>query len=59
METLWSIVKYHRMANHTIDDLNTLHAEAARHVNDVAAEPRLLQACFKSAGLALNSSRAQ
>jgi transposase len=59
VETVWSMVKYHRMANHAIDDLETLHAEAARHVSDVAAEPTLLRACFKSAGLALNSSRAQ
>jgi transposase len=59
VETLWSMVKYHRMANHAIDDLETLHAEARRHVNDVAAEQRLLKACFKSAGLALYSSRAQ
>ena len=59
VETLWSLIKHHRMANHAIDDLNELHAEAQRHVNDVSKQQRLLQACFKSAGLALYSSRAQ
>jgi transposase len=59
VETLWSMVKYHRMANHGINDIQTLQQEAQRHVSAVAAEQRLLRACFQSAGLALNQSRAQ
>jgi transposase len=59
VETLWSMTKYHRMANHSIDDLDRLHAEAKRHVDAVAGEQLLLEACFKSAGLALYSSSAQ
>ena len=59
IETLWSTVKHHRMANHAIDDLSELESEAKRHVAAVAVEQRLLQACFRSAKLALNLSRAQ
>jgi transposase len=59
VETLWSTVKYHRMANHGIGDIQTLQREARRHVRAVAKEQRLLRACFKSAGLALYQSRAQ
>ena len=54
IETLWSTVKYHRMANHAIDELNELESEAKRHVAAVAAEQQLLRACFRSAELALN-----
>jgi transposase len=54
IETLWSTVKYHRMANHAIDELNELESEAKRHVAAVAAEQHLLRACFHSAELALN-----
>jgi putative transposase len=53
VESLWSIVKYHRMANHAIDDVIELQAEAQRHVANVAAEQRLLRSCFQSARLAL------
>jgi transposase len=59
VEPLWSMTKYHRMANHAIDNLDDLYHEARRHLNAVASEQRLLQACFKSAGLALYSSSAQ
>jgi hypothetical protein len=41
------------MANHSIDDLNVLHAEAQRHLHDVSQQQHLLKACFKQAGLAL------
>jgi hypothetical protein len=40
------------MANHGIDELATLHAEAVRHVQRVADEPSLLRACIQHAGLA-------
>ncbi|CAA9444779.1 MAG: hypothetical protein AVDCRST_MAG64-4465 [uncultured Phycisphaerae bacterium] len=42
---------HHRLANHAIDDLDRLHAEAKRHVRAVTSEQRLLEACFKSAAL--------
>lgn len=51
VEHLWSQAKYHRMANHAIDDLETLESEARRHVGDIAKEQHLLQACFASAEL--------
>jgi transposase len=59
VETLWSLTKYQRMANHAIDDLAELEATARRHVDAVAAEQKLLAACFQSAGLALSLSSAQ
>lgn len=63
VEGLWCLTKYHRMANHCIDDLEMLHSEAKRHVESVATEQRLLQACFKIAKLklpdALTQPRAQ
>ncbi len=59
VEPLWSMTKYHRMANHTIDDLDELHAEAKRHVDAVAADQRLLEGCFASASLALTLPRPQ
>jgi transposase len=52
VEMVWSLSKYHRMANHGIDDLDELHAEARRQVSRVAHEPALLQACLQHAGLA-------
>ena len=51
IEGVWSLTKYHRMANHGIDDLETLHATALKATADVAAQPRLLQACITHAGL--------
>ena len=53
IETLWCMVKYHRMANHAIGNLDELEATAKRHVEAVSAEQALLQACFRSAELAL------
>jgi len=53
VESLWSQAKYHRMANHAIDDLETLESEARRHVTEIAREQRLLIACFASAELPL------
>jgi len=58
-EGVWSLTKYHRMANHTISDLPTLHAEAVRHLADVGRNPALLRSCFEGAGLALSLPSAQ
>lgn len=51
IEGVWSLTKYHRMANHDIDDLDTLQATALAAIADVAAQPQLLHACIKHAGL--------
>ena len=59
VEGVWCLTKHHRMANHTIDDLDHLHAEARRHLNDVGNDQNLLRSCFKAAGLALYQPRAQ
>lgn len=53
VEPLWSQAKHHRMANHAIGDLETLEAEARRHVSAIAADQDLLKACFASADLPL------
>jgi transposase len=59
VEGVWSLTKYHRMANHTISDLDVLHAEARRHLNDVGKSQKLLQSCFAGAQLALSPPSAQ
>jgi transposase len=59
IETLWCMVKHHRMANHAIGNLGELEATARRHVDAVSAEQKLLRACFHSAGLALTLSSDQ
>jgi len=51
VEMVWSLSKYHRMANHGIDDLTMLHAEARRRVGQVAADQKLMRACLAHAGL--------
>jgi transposase len=58
-EGVWSLTKYHRMANHTIDDLDALHAEARRHLDDVGRDEALLASCFRGAGLAVSLDSAQ
>jgi transposase len=59
VEGIWSLTKYHRMANHTICELDALHAAARRHLEEVGQNQNLMQSCFKGAGLALSLSRAQ
>jgi transposase len=59
VEPLWSMTKYHGMANHAIDTLEELEATARRHVKRVAENHELLAACFKAAGLAVSLSSAQ
>jgi transposase len=51
VEMIWSLSKYHRMANHGIDDLKVLQEEALRRVNEVSSKQKLLKACFEHAGL--------
>ena len=59
VEGVWSLTKYHRMANHSIDDLDTLHATARRHLDDVGRDEALLKSCFAGAGLAVSLDSAQ
>lgn len=59
VEGVWSLTKYHRMANHTISELDALHAQADRHLRDVGKDQRLLKSCFDGAGLALYLTSAQ
>lgn len=59
VEGVWSLSKYHRMANHGIDAVEALHAEAARHLDDIGRDPALLRSCFEGAGLTLTLERAQ
>jgi transposase len=50
-EGIWSLAKYHRMANHNIDQLELLHSEAARHLSEIGQTQNLLRSCFEGAGL--------
>lgn len=59
VEGVWCLTKHHRMANHTIDDLDELHTEARRHLDEVGNNPDLLRSCFAGAGLALTIDSAQ
>jgi transposase len=58
-EGVWCLTKHHRMANHAICDLDTLHAQAQKHLTDVGNSQPLLRSCFKAAGLTLTISSAQ
>jgi transposase len=59
VEGVWAVAKYHRMANHQIDGVDALHAEAARHLGDVGGDPDLLHGCIRGAGLAVSLPSAQ
>lgn len=61
IEMVWSLSKYHRLANHGIMDLNELETQAQDAVDDVARQGHLLRACINNAGLdnALYPSRSQ
>ena len=59
VEGVWCLSKYHRMANHSIDTVEALHAEAARHLGDIGRNPALLRSCFEGAELAVTLERAQ
>lgn len=59
VEGVWSLTKYHRMANHTIGELDKLHAEAKRHLDEVGGSQALLRSCFEGAELALTLPSAQ
>jgi len=54
-EGIWCITKHHRMANHTICDLDKLHSEAKRHLTDLGNDQRLLRSCFAAAELAITT----
>ena len=59
VEGVWCLSKYHRMANHSIDSVEALHEEAARHLDDIGRDQALLRSCFEGAGLTLTLERAQ
>jgi len=58
-EMLWCLSKYHRMANHAIDNVPQLQAEAARTIQEVANRADLLRSCFAHAGFALLKTGSQ
>ena len=59
VEGIWCLTKHHRMANHTISELQLLEQAARRHLHDVGSDQQLLRSCFEQAGLALYQPRAQ
>jgi transposase len=52
IESVWCMSKYHRMANHTIAEVEQLHEAALKAVDEVRREERLLRSCIRHAGLA-------
>jgi len=52
IELVWCMSKYHRMANHTIGDVERLHERAQVAVNHVRQQKELLRSCIAHAGLA-------
>jgi transposase len=52
IELVWCMTKYHRMANHTIGDIERLHQRAQEAVDEVRQEKELLHSCIRHAGLA-------
>ena len=58
-EGVWGLSKHHRMANHSINSVEALHAEAKKHLDDIAKDTDLIRSCFLGAGLTLTLERAQ
>jgi len=52
IEQIWCMSKYHRLANHGIDELEQLHQAAQQAIHDIAAEQDLLKNCLRHARLA-------
>lgn len=52
IELVWCMSKYHRLANHTLADIERLQEAAQHAVDEVALESRLLHSCIRNAGLA-------
>jgi transposase len=52
IEQVWCMSKYHRLANHTIADVEALHQAAQRATDEVARQKDLLLSCIRHAGLA-------
>jgi len=51
IELVWCMSKYHRLANHTAVDIESLHAAALEAVDEVALEKELLRSCLRNTGL--------
>ena len=51
VEGVWSNLKYHRLANHGIDDLAQLQAQAAEASSAIAERPRLLRSFIRATPL--------
>jgi transposase len=51
IEMVWSLTKYHRMANHGITELDELHQRAAATVANVGSQHALLRSCIAHARL--------
>lgn len=51
IELVWCMSKYHRLANHTAQDVEALQAAAQEAVDEVACEAELLRSCLRHTGL--------
>ncbi len=53
IEGVWGYLKYHRLPNHGIDDVDELHQRASDEADDVAATPELLRSFVAASGLSI------
>lgn len=51
IEGVWGNLKYHRMANHGLDDVWALHARGAMEAAEIAARPSLLRSFVRATPL--------
>jgi hypothetical protein len=51
IEGVWGYLKYHRLPNHGIYDVDELHHRASDEADDVAATPELLRSFVAASGL--------
>lgn len=53
VETFWSLLKVHRLGNHGVFDVSTLHSRLNYHNGHLRGDQRLLRGCVEHAGLSL------
>jgi transposase len=51
VEYLWSNLKYHRLSNHGLTDLDAIYHQARSETDNVKTQPSLLRSFFQAAGL--------
>ena len=54
VETFWGLLKVHRLGNHGLFDVSTLHRRLNYHNGRLRGDQRLLRGCVEHAGLSLD-----